>query len=228
MTHVLPALALLFVLNGTFAQAATLPATNDSASREVPPAPEEGGPRNWRVATLTGSLNLRASPSTTATILARYAPNTLLDNLGCLAAEGRAWCDVQALGGGPRGYVAAEFLQPARAPHGAISRGPDDSAQRAGNGDFDATGHLRCHRAGAPGDWCAFGVARSGGGYATVVVETLDGRSQGIYFRMGRAIGTATSQVYHPEFRAEREGDTTVIYLDNDRYEIPDAIVLGG
>ena len=35
-----------------------------------------------------------------------------------IEAEGRVWCDVQELGGGPRGYVAAEFLTPAISPDG--------------------------------------------------------------------------------------------------------------
>ena len=63
---------------------------------------------------------------------------TLLDNLGCKRVREDAWCDVQPLGGGPRGYVAARYLRPAVAPHGAVVSGPDDSALRAGQGQFDA------------------------------------------------------------------------------------------
>ena len=85
----------------------------------VPVPPEKGGPRNWEVIEISGRLNLRAEPSTSAGILATYASGAILDNLGCQRAEGRVWCDVQQLGGGLRGYVAAEFLRPARSPDGS-------------------------------------------------------------------------------------------------------------
>ena len=74
----------------------------------VPAAPEDGGPRDWEVTGVSRVLNLRERPSTTARIVASYAPGTVLDNLGCQQVDGRVWCDVQQLGGGPRGYVAAE------------------------------------------------------------------------------------------------------------------------
>lgn len=90
--------------------AVVLPALATGA--ELPAAPENGGPRNFEVSAV-GGLNLRERPTTAATVLARYPDGIWLDNLGCLEAEGRAWCDVQKLGGGPRGYVAAEFLRPA-------------------------------------------------------------------------------------------------------------------
>ena len=193
----------------------------------VPKSPEDGGPRNWEV---TRGLNLREEPSTTAKVLTRYPAGTILDNLGCQMAEGRAWCDVQLLGGGPRGFVAAEFLKPAVAPHGAVAMGPDDSAERAGQGKFDATGRLPCaQHAGQPTTACEFGVARAGGGYATVVVTKPDGRKRMIFFRRGVAIGADTSQAdYAGEFRTTREGDLTFVRVGTERYEIVDAIIFGG
>ena len=167
---------------------------------EVPAAPEDGGPRNWEVTGVSRSLNLREQPSTKAKIIASYAAGTFLDNLGCQHDEGRIWCDVQQLGGGARGYVAAEFLKPAVSPDGSVATGPDDSALRAGRGKFDATGNIPCAQSiGQPMAQCEFGVARAGGGYATVVVKKPDGRTRAIFFRVG-----------------------------NERYEIPDAVVLGG
>jgi hypothetical protein len=65
----------------------------------VPAAPENGGPRNWEV---TRTLHLREHPGTAARILATLRRGTILDNLGCQRIQGRAWCDVQPLGGGPR------------------------------------------------------------------------------------------------------------------------------
>ena len=201
--------------------------TGASTAVDVAAAPENGGPRNWQV---VGTLNLRAQPSTSARILAMYRPGTILDNLGCQRTEGRGWCDVQQLGGGPRGYVAAEYLRPAVSPDGSAAMGPDDSALRAGEGRFDATGPLPCaFAAGQPMGQCEFGVARAGGGYATVVIRKPDGRTRAIFFRMGRAIGADTSEAdgYRP-FHAGRKGDLVLISVGDERYEIIDAVVFGG
>jgi hypothetical protein len=76
---------------------------------------------------------------------------------------------------------------------------------------------------------CEFGVARSGGGYATVVVKKPDGRTRAIFFRMGRPIGADTSKAEgYGEFRATKEGDLHMIRIGSERYEIPAAVILGG
>jgi len=220
------------VLRGSLAVAALSLSVSSAAQAEtdVPLGAEDGGPRNWQVTGVVTALNLRDGPSTAAQIIARYPPGTLLDNLGCRRAAARAWCDVQELGGGPRGYVAAEFLEPAVSPDGAVATGPDDSALRAGQGDFDATGPLPCAQfVGQPMEQCEFGVARAGGGYATVVITKPDGRTRAIFFRMGRPIGAGTSEADNPgEFSASREGDLNLIRVGTERYEIPDAVPLGG
>ena len=201
-----------------------------AASAGVPASPEDGGPRNWVVSGVSSRLNLRAEPSIDAPVLATYAPGAILDNLGCRFAEGRNWCDVQRLGGGPRGFVAAEFLSPAISPDGSAATGPDDSALRAGQGQFDASGVVPCAQySGQPMSQCGFGVARAGGGYATVVIERPDGSKRAIFFRMGRPIGADTSQADgYPEFSAYKEQDLNFIRIGPERYEIPDAVVLGG
>ena len=206
------------------------PLKEDPAATFAPAAPEAGGPRNWEVSGVSSALNLREEPSATASILARYRPGTILDNLGCRQVQDKFWCDVQQLGGGPRGFVAAEYLKPAVSPDGSAAVGPDDSALRAGQRQFDATGPLPCaQHAGQPMGQCEFGVARAGGGYATVVVKRPDGRQRIIFFRMGRPIGADTSQADgYPEFRATKEGDLNLIRIGEERYEIPDAVVLGG
>jgi hypothetical protein len=202
----------------------------EPAAAEIPAAPDDGGPRNWAVAGVTTSLNLRQQPSTSARIVTGYAPGTILDNLGCQRAAGRVWCEVQQLGGGPRGFVAAEYLEAAISPDGSAAFGPDDSAQRAGQGEFDATGQVPCAQyAGQPMVRCDFGVARAGGGDATVVIRKPDGRSRAIFFRLGRPMGADTSQADgYPEFRATRASDLNLIRIGDERYEIPDAVVLGG
>jgi heat shock protein HslJ len=198
-----------------------------SASGAVPASPENGGPRNWEA---TRTLNLREQPSTSARALATFRPGTVLDNLGCQRAQGRAWCDVQPLGGGPRGYVAAEYLRPAISPDGSAAVGPDDSALRAGQGRFDATGPLPCAFAdGQPMGQCEFGVARAGGGYATVVVKKPDGRTRAIFFRMGRPLGADVAESEgRRDFGATKDGDLHRIRVGPERYEIPDAVITGG
>jgi hypothetical protein len=201
----------------------------DFSGEAVPAAPEDGGPRNWEVTGVASALNLREQPSIAAKIVARYVAGTILDNLGCLRAEGRIWCDVQQLGGGPRGYVAAQFLTPAVAPDGAVAMGPDTSALRAGQGDFDATGRIPCaQHVGQPMTQCDFGVARAGGGYATVVITLPEGMRRAIFFRMGIAIGADTSEADPGEFSVYRESDLNFIRVGDERYEIPDAVILGG
>jgi len=193
-------------------------------------AAEAGGPRVFEVVAVEPWLNLRADRSTAAPVLARFESGARLDNLGCEIVAGRTWCDVQRFGGGPRGYVAADYLRGAVAPDGSIPTGEDDSALRAGQRDFDATGNLPCAAAaGQPTTSCEFGVARAGGGFATVVVTRPSGLPRAIYFRMGLPIGANTSQADgYPELRATKESDLHLIRVGDERYEIPDAVVFGG
>jgi hypothetical protein len=71
-------------------------------------------------------------------------------------------------------------------------------------------------------------ASRAGGGYATVVIQRPDGRTRTLYFRMGRAIGADTSEADPGDFRATREADLHFIRVGSERYEIPDADILGG
>jgi hypothetical protein len=169
------------------------------------------------------------TPATTGKVLGTYPPGTSFDNFGCRRVNAQVWCDVQPLGGGPRGYVSAGVLQPAVSPDGSVALGADDSALRAGRGDFDARGSLPCATAiGQPSTSCSFGVARAGGGYATVVVTRPDGRKRAIHFRMGRPTGADSSEADPGVFSVRREGDLNVIRVGSERYKIPDAVVLGG
>ncbi len=193
-------------------------------------SPDDGGPRNWEVSGISTALNLREKASLQSRVIKRLPAGTILDNLGCEHAGDRTWCDVQEFGGGMRGYVAAEYLKPAVSPDGSVARGPDLSAERAGKGKFDATGSVPCAEAmGQPLRDCDFGVARAGGGYSTVVVKKPYGGSRAIFFRMGKAIGADTSEADgYPEFSVIRENDLNRIQVGPERYEIPDAVVLGG
>ena len=195
---------------------------------EVSSSSKEGKPRSWVVR--GDGVNLREKPSLSAAVLTTFPSGKVVDNLGCRQAEGRDWCDVQPLGGGPSGFVAAELLKPAVAPDGAVARGDDTSALLAGEGDFDATGTMPCAMAqGQPMGRCPFGVARAGGGDATVVVTRPDGRKRALFFRMGKAIGADTSQADgNPAFSSSKEADLYTIRVGNERYEMPEAVIFGG
>ena len=185
---------------------------------------------NWEVTGAASGLHLRAQPSTSGDILTTYQAGTILDNLGCEKAENRVWCYVQRFGGGPVGYVVADYLKPAVGPDGSVPMGPETTSLRAGKGQFDATGKIPCAQyVGQPTMQCDFGVARQSGGFATVVVTKPDGMKRVIFFRRGIPAGADTSQADgYGEFRYEKEGDLHLIRTGEERYEIPDAVVTGG
>lgn len=198
------------------------------AQSEVPAQPENGGPLLFEVK--SASLNLREEPSTSAAIVTKLNKGTVLNNLGCERRDGRVWCDVQPLGGGPRGYAAASFLAPPISPHGAVAYGPDDTALRAGQGQFDANGPIKCSlRANEALGTCEMGVARIAGGWATVVATHPTGKQRAIYFQNGIAIGADMSQAdYTGPFKATKNGDMYRISVGTERYEFPEMVVFGG
>jgi hypothetical protein len=192
---------------------------------DVPAAHEDGGPRNFA---LNRAARLLEQLSAKARGVARQARGTILDNLGCRRAEGRAWRNRQPLGSGRRGYLAAAFLELPVSPDGSIATDPDGSALRAEVTKIDAAERLPCSpHAGQPMGQCEFGVARAGGGYATVAVTRPIGR--GISFRIDRPIGADASQADGcREFRLRKESELNLIRVGAERYEIPAAVVLGG
>lgn len=97
-------------------------------------------------------------------------------------------------------------------------------------GQFDATGYIPCaQHLGQPMTDCEFGVARDGGGYATVVVKKSDGVNRAIFFRVGIPIGADTIRADgYPEFSATKESDLHFIRIGSERYEIACAVPLGG
>ncbi len=200
------------------------------AETTIPGSVEDGGPRHWEVTSAPSGLNLRQQPSTSSKILLSYPEGTVLSNLGCQAAGSIVWCDVQEMGGGPRGFVAAKYLKPAVAPDGSVPTGPDDSALRAGRGEFDATGKLPCAQVqGQPMVQCEFGVARAGAGYATVVVTKPNGMTRALYFVRGELLGADTSQADgYSEVSSQKENDLHLIAVGDERYEVSDAVVFGG
>lgn len=112
---------------------------------------------------------------------------------------------------------------------GASQAGASD-AERAGVGDFDARGQVPCaQHKGQPMGQCPFGVARAGGGTATVMITRPDGRTRALFFQKGRFLSADTSQADgYPDVHAEKQGDLTLIRVGPERYEIPDALIFGG
>ena len=61
-----------------------------------------------------------------------------------------------------------------------------------------------------------------------MTVTKVNGSQRVIIFEKGSAIGYDQSQADSGEFKAKKEGDLNIIHIGEERYEIPDAVVLGG
>jgi hypothetical protein len=109
-------------------------------------------------------------------------------------------------------------------------------AATSGGGDalvegtsYHATGTIRCSMvSGQAAGQCPFGVTREGAGSGIVTVTKPDGRTRAIFFERGKAISADVSEADPGAFSATREGDTTIVRLGSERYEIPDAVIFGG
>ncbi|MCB1387538.1 MAG: SH3 domain-containing protein [Rhodobacteraceae bacterium] len=123
-------------------------------------------PAHFVVGNLTGALNLRAGPSTTAAIVARLPPGTAVAGTQCRAAAGRTWCHVRAGQGGATGWAVADFLLPAGA------------AARAAAGSFDEIGVVICHVEGGAAERCDYGLARDPEGPMSLLIYLPDGATR--------------------------------------------------
>jgi len=129
------------------------------------------------------------------------------------------------------GCEILSFKAPERSPAaGGHAHHGSSAVDRAARGQFDATGPVDCaqHR-GQPLRQCEMGVAREGGGSAVVVITRPDGLKRTIFFEHGTAVSADTSQADgYGELRASRDGDLSTIFVGEERYEIPDAVLFGG
>jgi len=185
-------------------------------------------PRRWQV---TGAkVALRAAPEDDAPARLTLGAGAILSNMGCGPdAAGDAWCRVRPYRGGPQGYVRATRLSPAKGPDGTIPRGPDDSARRAGKGDFDATATIPCaqEKGQQPGQ-CDAAVARGTGGDATLVVTFPNGFARRLFFVHGTFVSaSATMSGAGRDIDWQRAEDRHLIRVDDQRYELPDSFVFG-
>ncbi len=160
----------------------------------------------------------------------------LQDWSGTLPADGeytvRTYLDrAGARRGEKAGYTLTVAIDGAAAPSSGGGGAALAATQRAGEGKFNATGPLPCARSkGQPLGQCEMGVARAGGGTATVVVTHPDGRKRFIFFEKGKAVGADLSQADgNMTFRATK--NAAGIYLidaGDERYEISESVVFGG
>jgi hypothetical protein len=122
------------------------------------------------------------------------------------------------------------FAPPTGHPAKAAGGARASSSERAGQGQFDARGPVKCaQRAGQPMRDCQAAVARDPGGTATVVVTRPDGRKRFIFFENGNPVSADLSQADgNMEFRASKGGDVYYIDAGDERYEIVEALISGG
>lgn len=163
---------------------------------------------------MPGDLVIHAAPSPDAEAVTEAFAGQVLRNAGC---DGD-WCRVELPDGSASGWAELNYLEPA------------DSALRAGQDIFDATGVVPCAKgAGAAMAQCVMGVARDGGGTATVIVRRRDGLERALFFRDGAFLSTDASQAGGGfDAAATHEEDMFLIRIDDERYEIVDAVVFGG
>ncbi|MCE5974272.1 SH3 domain-containing protein [Sinirhodobacter sp. WL0062] len=186
-----------------------------------------GGPDYYAVRTATpgGSLNIRESASAGAPVLGQAANGAQLRNLGCRMAEGRRWCRVAPLSEpGLEGWAAGEFLIEGSGPaEPDMTPLPAEQDALMPGTAFHATGPLPCQRDGMVVD-CTFGVTRAGNGNGLVVISWPDGTLREVTFEGGAPV---SSNAETPMI-ATHEGDTTVLTIGAERYDIPDAVIWGG
>lgn len=189
-------------------------------------APKDGGVRRWRV--VSGG-DLRLSPSSTAAVVATHQPGAVLSNMGCRAEGRQVWCNVRPFRGGPRGFMLADQLEPAAGPDGSISMGADDSRHRAGRKDFDASGNVSCApERGQSLRACSAAVARGDGGDATVVITFPNGFARKLYFVHGEFVSaSATMSGVGRDTDWDLKDGVHRIRVDDQRFELPDALVFG-
>lgn len=60
---------------------------------------------------ISGTLNLRAGPTTEAERMTRVVDGQLLRLVACKAGADQVWCEVETLDGGIEGWAAAQFLR---------------------------------------------------------------------------------------------------------------------
>jgi len=146
---------------------------------------------------------------------------------GCLSAA-----DAARLGG--RVVATVDGVTLVSVPAGTAVPGDGDGqgdASVPGTG-YNATAQIRCSGyMGAPAGMCDAGVVRGTETGTYVEVTLPDGRTRTIFFNSdGSFLSFSTAEADGTAAMAigsSREGDTTIATLGTERYEIPDAFLMG-
>ena len=205
------------------------PTDGDEDPAIVHAAAEDGGPRRFRL-DAEGGLPLRAEPVEGGARVETLADDALLENLGCASWGDRAWCRVRSVPTGARGHVPTELLTPAPGPDGTVPIGVDDSRRRARRGDFDVAATVACAQTRhGPMDECEARAARGGGGDAAVRVTFPNGFARTLHFVHGTFVSAdATMSGVGTDVDLRREGGMHLVRVEDQRYEIPDGLVVAG
>ncbi|WP_306120224.1 MULTISPECIES: SH3 domain-containing protein [unclassified Roseitalea] len=146
-----------------------------------------GGPDHFAVS-VNGRLNVRASPSASATLVGKLPSGTVVEKLGCQEIEGRTWCHIAD--GDASGWAAADFLTEAS--------GPVRSAQVTpvvANGSASHTIERVQFPRGQTGT--EFSDSLEAGGSRRYVLGARNGQS--LYFRLAASGPGMTYVVYNPD-----------------------------
>jgi hypothetical protein len=115
----------------------------------------------------------------------------------------------------------------------SVPRTPRDASGGAAykGTPFHAAGRISCaQRADQAMARCDYGVIRKRGGSAIVKITWPDGRGRVIFFANGRVTGADTNQAdgtAKHRVVAIKELNGFLVRVGEERYEIPDAVVLG-
>lgn len=191
-------------------------------------APATDGGYRYFSATQSGEP-LLDTPSPDAEQVGILEPGAILLNLGCKTYEHVMWCEGEPLNGDNRGFVPAERVEPLVGSDGAALTGPDDSKKRARAKDFDQTGKIKCaQNEGESLGQCRIQVAHAGGGDATAIVTFGNSFTRELYFRLGDFMrANTTMSGVGKDIEWERQGDIYKLRVDDQRFEIPAAYILG-
>lgn len=147
---------------------------------------------------------------------------------GTLTADGEYTVRVYLMRSAARRNAKANYALTVGITGGSAGAAAARDAKVAGT-QYHATGDIPCSTAaGQPTGSCSFGVTREGHGTGMVTVTKPDGRTRTIFFKKGKATGYDQSQADTGKFSVKKQGDLSIIRIGQERYEIPDAVILGG
>ncbi len=208
-----------------------------------------GGPDYWQVqlSSAGSALRVHGQPSRSSNVFARFPNGTILRNEdGCRLNGGERWCYISSITGDVRGWVAGAFLVeggepgvavhlPEPVPAEPLTSDPQLNAELAledelvAGTNFNAVGYFRCFLDGSADEsLCEFGVVREGSGNGYLTIRQPDGfrvihfeGNEPVYFVQG-------DDEREVEMNVSLEGDTYIVGIGNDTFQIPEAAMTGG